>query len=69
MHRILYLIQHNIKAQDIAAFTFTNKAANQMKSRLENLLGRETRVTLSTFHSFCYSNLLIHRIVCLIVMY
>ncbi|MDE5856051.1 MAG: UvrD-helicase domain-containing protein [Anaeroplasmataceae bacterium] len=58
-HRILYLIQHNIKETDIAAFTFTNKAANQMKSRLENLLGKETKVILSTFHSFCYNHLLI----------
>lgn len=58
-HRILYLIQNNIKEQDIAAFTFTNKAANQMKTRLEHLLGRETKVILSTFHSFCYNHLLI----------
>lgn len=58
-HRILYLIEHNIKEQDIAAFTFTNKAANQMKTRLEHLLGRETKVILSTFHSFCYNHLLI----------
>ena len=47
------------KTIDIAAFTFTNKAANQMKSKLETLLGRETKVILSTFHSFCYNNLLI----------
>ncbi len=58
-HRILYLIENNIKEQDIAAFTFTNKAANQMKSRLEHLLDRETKVILSTFHSFCYNHLLI----------
>lgn len=58
-HRILYLIQNNIKEQDIAAFTFTNKAAREMKSRLEHLLGRETKVILSTFHSFCYNHLLI----------
>lgn len=58
-HRILYLIQNHVKEQDIAAFTFTNKAASQMKSRLERLLDRETTLILSTFHSFCYNHLFI----------
>ena len=56
-HRIFYLLQHNIKEEDILAFTFTNKAANQMKTKLETLLGKETKVILSTFHSFCYNHL------------
>ncbi|MDE6946046.1 MAG: ATP-dependent helicase [Anaeroplasmataceae bacterium] len=58
-HRIFYLLQHNMKEEDILAFTFTNKAANQMKTKLETLLGKETKVILSTFHSFCYNHLLI----------
>ena len=58
-HRILYLLQPQIKEEDIVAFTFTNKAARQMKSKLESLLQKETKVILSTFHSFCYNHLLI----------
>ena len=58
-HRILYLIQNKVKETNITAFTFTNKAAHQMKTRLETLLGRETKTNLSTFHSFCYNHLLI----------
>ena len=39
---------------NILAITFTNKAANEMKSRLEKMLGEEARdVAASTFHSCC----------------
>ena len=52
--KIAYLIQKcDYKARNIAAVTFTNKAAREMKERVARMLGRElTRgLTVSTFHS------------------
>ncbi|GLX78409.1 ATP-dependent DNA helicase Rep [Thalassotalea insulae] len=52
--KIAYLIQKcDYKARNIAAVTFTNKAAREMKERVTKMLGRElTRgLTVSTFHS------------------
>lgn len=52
--RIANLIAHDISPQNILAITFTNKAANEMKSRAEKLIGSPARhIWLSTFHSFC----------------
>ena len=52
--KIAYLIQKcDYKARNIAAVTFTNKAAREMKERIQKMLGRDlTRgLTVSTFHS------------------
>lgn len=52
--KIVYLIRKkNIKAQHIAAITFTNKAAREMLARVSTMIDSETRkgLTLSTFHS------------------
>lgn len=52
--KIAYLIQKcNYKARNIAAVTFTNKAAREMKERIVKMLGKDlTRgLTVSTFHS------------------
>ena len=52
--KIAYLVQEcGIKANHIAALTFTNKAAREMKSRVtEQLAGTNTRgLTVSTFHN------------------
>jgi len=54
-YRIAYLLDQGEDENNIYAFTFTNKAANEMKSRLTEILGHETNVTLSTFHSFALS--------------
>lgn len=54
-YRIAYLLEQGEHEDNIYAFTFTNKAANEMKERLEEILGRKTNVTLSTFHSFALS--------------
>jgi len=55
-HRIAALLQTNTtQAHKVLAMTFTNKAAGEMKERLEELLGDETgsRMWVCTFHSFC----------------
>jgi len=51
--KIAYLVKHAYSAERIAAVTFTNKAAREMKQRAGALLGREATsgLTVSTFHS------------------
>lgn len=53
--RIYTLISQGVPEQDICAFTFTNKAAREMKIRVNHLLGKETTTIISTFHSYCHS--------------
>ena len=54
-HRIAYLIGNGYAEPDqVLAVTFTNKAAEEMRTRVEQLLGEDCRqVWLSTFHSLC----------------
>jgi DNA helicase-2/ATP-dependent DNA helicase PcrA len=54
-HRIAYLIQESgVRPYQILAVTFTNKAAREMVSRLETIIGDETgRLTIGTFHAIC----------------
>ena len=51
--KIAHLVRHGLPARNIAAVTFTNKAAREMKSRVGRLLeDREVRgLTVSTFHA------------------
>src|SRR4026209_1900448 len=53
--RIAYLIGNgHATADEVLAVTFTNKAAGEMRERVESLLGEEANgVWLSTFHSLC----------------
>ena len=54
-HKIAYLIgEKQVKPWNILAITFTNKAANEMKERIENLVGDvATDIWMGTFHSIC----------------
>jgi DNA helicase-2/ATP-dependent DNA helicase PcrA len=54
-HRIAYLVmEKNISPYNILSITFTNKAAREMKERVEKLLGMSTDgLWISTFHASC----------------
>ena len=51
-HRIAHLLRRGVPARQILALTFTNKAAEEMKSRLSTLAPGQ-KVWVSTFHRFC----------------
>ncbi|HEU65883.1 MAG TPA: AAA family ATPase, partial [Chloroflexi bacterium] len=54
-HRVAYLVKLcGVSPHHIMAVTFTNKAAREMKERLEQLLGQAAdALTLGTFHAIC----------------
>ena len=53
--RIAYMIKNGIKAHNILAVTFTNKAAKEMRERLSAILGEDVvkYMWVGTFHSIC----------------
>src|SRR5689334_21265219 len=62
-YRIVYLVQQGVRPESVLAVTFTNKAAQEMKQRVNNLLSAQSvnddksrysgSPLLSTFHSLC----------------
>ena len=54
-HKIAYLMgEKNVSPFNILAITFTNKAANEMKERVEKLVGDVAKdMWIGTFHSIC----------------
>ena len=54
-HKIAYLISEKyVKPWNIIAITFTNKAANEMKERISNIIGDAANdLWMGTFHSIC----------------
>ncbi len=53
-HRIAHLVfDMNVRPYNILAITFTNKAANEMKERLEKMIGDASDMWICTFHAMC----------------
>lgn len=52
-YRIAYLLDRGAAPRQILAITFTNKAAREMRSRVEELVGATTGMWIATFHSAC----------------
>lgn len=52
--RCQYMILDGINPSDILVFTFTKKAANELKERIEAAIGKEaSKITIGTYHGFC----------------
>ncbi len=56
IHRIAHLIrEQKVNGKHILAVTFTNKAAREMRTRLEEMIGKKVDLPeMATFHSFCF---------------
>lgn len=54
-HRVAHLVREvGVRPREIVAVTFTNKAAREMKERLQKLLGDDCKdLSVGTFHSIC----------------
>lgn len=53
-HRYVYLVNDvGIATANILCVTFTNKAANEMKKRIRNMIGDQDTGMVCTFHGFC----------------
>ena len=60
--KVEYLLEKGVLPSQIACFTFTNKAAREMKWRISKSVGYEIseKISISTFHSFCMRHLIMY---------
>ena len=55
-HRFAFLVNEmGVLPEHILCVTFTNKAANEMRQRIHNLIGDQDTGYINTFHGFCVS--------------
>ena len=55
-HRFAFLVNElGTLPENILCVTFTNKAANEMRQRIHNLIGDQDTGYINTFHGFCVS--------------
>ena len=52
-HRVAYMLEQGVPPYNILAVTFTNKAAGEMKDRIEALTGIVRGMWVMTFHAMC----------------
>ncbi len=52
--RVAHLISHGVQDNSILAITFTNKAAQEMRSRVKGMIPDYTGRWIQTFHAACY---------------
>ena len=52
-HRMAYMIEQGVDPRSILAVTFTNKAASEMRSRVQDLVGEIYGMWIMTFHATC----------------
>lgn len=52
-YRIAHMLREGVSEYSILAVTFTNKAAAEMRMRVNDIVGSETGVWIMTFHAFC----------------
>lgn len=62
VYRTAWLIENGVDERSILMITFTKKSAFEMKERLEKVLKRDVKITISTFHSFCARLIIKHNI-------
>lgn len=52
--RAAYMIEDGVDPKSMLLFTFTNKAAKELKERVQNRIGKAAKgITVGTYHSFC----------------